>query len=167
MVDKMSGPDEEELRVRPALKWIVGVLNRHCVPYQVVGGLAARAHGARRPVVDVDLYVPFDRAAAALEALQPHVYWGPRHHADDRWDLTFLKADFGRQKLEIGDSSTRPRYFDAEAGRWEDQRVSYGGSVTMRVFGVEVEVMPKDELVRYKRHLGREVDIIDAEQLTT
>ncbi len=165
MFDEMRSPDEES-RVRPALECIVGALNRHRVPYQVVGGLAAPAHGAWRPVADVDLYVPFDRAAAALDEIRPQVYWGPERYADDRWDLTFLKGVFGGQKVELDDSSTRPRYFDAEAGRWEDQRVFYGSSVTLRVFGVEAEVMPKDELVLYKRRLGREVDIIDLEQLT-
>lgn len=167
MFDEMRGSDEEELRVRPALEWIVDALNRHRVPYQVVGGLAARAHGGRRPVVDVDLYLPFDRATAALEEIRPHIYWGPGYYLDDHWDLTYLKANFGGQKVELGDSSTNPRYFNAEAGRWEAQRVDYGSSATIRVFGVEVKVMPKDELIRYKRHLGREVDLIDVEQLTT
>lgn len=31
---------------------------------------------------------------------------------------------------------------------------------------MEIEAMPKDELVRYKRQLGREVDLIDVEELT-
>ncbi len=163
----MRRSGEEDLRVRPALGWIVDALNRYRVPYQVVGGLAARAHGARRPVFDVDLYVPFDRATAALEEIRPHIYWGPEHYVDEQWDLTYLKADFGGQKVELGNSCTHPRYFDVEAGRWEAQRVAYGSSVTIRVFGVEAEVMPKDELIRYKRRLGREVDLIDVEQLTT
>ena len=167
MFDEMRGSDEEESRVRPALEWIVDALNRHRVPYQVVGGLAARAHGARRPVVDVDLYVPFDRATAALEEIRPHIYWGPEYYLDDHWDLTYLKANYAGQKIELGDSSSNPRYFNAEAGRWEAQRVDYGRSVTIPIFGVEAKVMPKDELIRYKRHLGREVDLIDVEQLTT
>jgi hypothetical protein len=167
MFDEMLRSDAEELRVRPALEWIVEALNRYHVPYQVVGGLAARAHGARRPIVVVDLYVPFDRAANMLEEIRPHIYWGPEHYVDDQWDLTFLKANFGGQKVELGDSSTHPRYFNVEAGHWEAQRVAYESSVTIRVFGVEVEVMPKDELIRYKRRLGREVDLNDVEQLTT
>lgn len=36
----------------------------------------------------------------------------------------------------------------------------------MRVYGVEVEAMPRDELILYKRRLGWEVDLIDREHLT-
>jgi hypothetical protein len=149
------------------LAWITEGLRRHGVPHQVVGGLAARAYGARRPLADIDLYAPFDGAAGLLEEVKPFVTWGPEHHAGEEWDLTFLKIDYRGQRIELGDSSTAPRYFNHAAGRWEEQWIDYGSSVTVRVFGVEVEAMPKDELIRYKRHLGREVDLIDIEQLTS
>jgi hypothetical protein len=104
----MDHPGDEARQVGEALAWIVGVLERHGVPYQVVGGLAARAYGAVRPIVDVDLYVPFDRAGAALEEIRPNVVWGPEHHAGEDWDLTFLKVDFRGQRVELGDSSSEP-----------------------------------------------------------
>ncbi len=103
----------------------------------------------------------------ALEEIRPHIYWGPEYHVDDQWDLTYLKANFAGQIVELGDSSANPRYFNAEIGRWEAQRLDYGRSVTVHVPGVETKVMPKDEPIRYKRRLGREVDLIDVEQLTT
>jgi hypothetical protein len=59
----MDNPGDEAKKVGEALAWVAGVLERHGVPYQIVWGLAARAHGAARPVVDVDLYVPFDRGS--------------------------------------------------------------------------------------------------------
>ena len=43
--------------------------------------------------------------------------WGPEHHAGDEWDLTFLKIDYRGQRIELGDSSIGPRYFDRAAGR--------------------------------------------------
>ena len=163
----MTGPrllDEAE-SAGAALAWIVEVLERHSVPYQVVGGLAARAYGATRPILDIDLYVPFDLAGAALEEIYPHVYWGPKYYVDDCWDLTYLKADSRGQKVELGDSSSEPKFFDKGAGRWVLQRVDYGASVRVELFGVRAAVMPDEELVRYKLALGREVDLVDAEQI--
>jgi len=68
---------------------------------------------------------------------------------------------------KIGDSSTDPRYLNRATDSWEWQRIDYRKSIAVRVYGVEVEVMPKDELIRYKRRLGRKVDLIDIEQLTS
>lgn len=149
------------------LAWITEGLRQHGVTHQVVGGLAAKAHGARRPLADIDLYVPFDRAEGLLEKVKPFFTWGPERHAGGEWNLTFLKIDYRGQRIELGDSSTAPCYFNRKVGRWEEQRIDYGSSVTVGVFGIEVEAMPKDELIRYKRHLGREVDLIDIEQLTS
>jgi hypothetical protein len=159
-------PTGEATSVGAALAWIVEVFELHGVPYQVVGGLAARAYGAVRPIVDVDLYVPFELAGAALEEIRSHVYWGPEHYVDDCWDLTYLKADFRGQKVELGDSSSDPRFFDKAVGRWVPQRVHYEAGVGIELFEVRAAVMPEEELVRYKLALGREVDLSDVEQIT-
>lgn len=63
---------EDPQRIERALAWITQTLRRHEVSYQVVGGLAARAYGAHRPLLDIDIYVPFDRAASLLEEVRPY-----------------------------------------------------------------------------------------------
>jgi hypothetical protein len=161
-----SYSEEDWQRISRALAWIIERLRQHDVAYQVVGGLAARAYGAHRSLVDIDFYVPFDKATALLEEVRPFITRGPEHHTGDKWDLTYLKIEYCGQRIELGDSSTTPRYFSAASGCWKRQRIEYEDSTSVCVFGVEVEVMPKDELIRYKRHLGREVDLIDIEQLT-
>ena len=161
----MDQPGDEAKKVGEALAWIVGVLERRGVPYQVVGGLAARAYGAERPIVDVDLYVPFNRARNALEEIRPNVVWGPEHYAGEEWDLTFLKANFRGQRVELGYSSSGPRFFDRSRERMVPQRVDYDAGVRIEIFGVRAWVMPEEDLVRYKLALGRQVDLADVEQM--
>ena len=72
--------------------------------------------------------MPFELAGAALEKVRPYVVWGPEHHVDHEWDLTFLKADFRGQRVEPGDTSSDPRFFDEGAGRWVPQRIDCGAS---------------------------------------
>lgn len=156
---------EVRQRVARALMWVVGALLKHDVPYQVVGGLAARAYGAHRPLADIDLYVPFDQVGNFLRAIQPFVTWGPEHYDDETWDLTFLKINYGGQRIELGDSSTAPRFFNVRDGCWERQQIDYLNPTIVKVYGLTVEVMPKDELIRYKAALGRAVDLMDITQM--
>ena len=161
MIEGLNG--ELEQSGAGALAWITGALRRHDVPYQVVGSLAAEAH---RPLADIDLYVPFGRATNRLQEIQPFVAWGPEHYVDETWNLGFLKVDYDGQRIEFGDSSTDLRFFGATDGRWERQHIDYANSTTARVLGAEIEVMPRDELIRYKSTLGREVGLPGIDQMT-
>lgn len=125
MFDEMRGSNEEESRIRPALEWIVDALNQHSVRYQVIGGLAAKAYGARRRLVDIDIYIPFDEADSLLKEIQPYVIWGPEHYIGDEeipWDLTFLKIEYGGHRIELADSSSEPKFYDRRRRCWEEQR---------------------------------------------
>lgn len=157
--------NNEDEKIHTALSWIVEILNRHNVPYQIVGGLAAQAYGARRPLVDIDLYVPLEAATGLLEEIRPYITREPIPHLSASWDLIYLALNYQGQDIEIGDSSTNPRFFNRRDGRWEQQIIDYSRSQVMRLYGVEVNVMPQDELVSYKAMLEREVDHIDLAQI--
>jgi hypothetical protein len=63
--------NNDPTQITVALRWLVSLLERHDVPYQVVGGLAAQAYGATRPLVDFDLCIPLHQAQAALVEMRP------------------------------------------------------------------------------------------------
>lgn len=150
-----------------ALKWIGGILREQCVPFQIVGGLAAHAFGGSRPVVDIDLYAPLAEHPELLQVLAAATVWGPQHYRDETWDLVFMKLDHGRVRIEIGDSSANPQYFDQIAQRWTNQRIDFTCSTQHTVFGVQVPVIPRQELIAYKEALNRDVDLIDIAQIAT
>ena len=148
-----------------ALAWLANLLDRHAVSYQIVGGLAAHAYGATRPVVDVDLYLPLDRGQPILAEIQPYIVRQPLPHHSESWDLVYLALEYEEVYIEIGDSSTNPRFYNRIDGCWEDQRLAFEASVTATLYGVEMKVMPREELVRYKRMLDREVDHLDLAEM--
>jgi uncharacterized protein len=76
-----------------ALRWLVSLLNFHDVPYQIVGGLAAQAYGATRPLVDIDLYMPFEQSQAALAEMRPFLVRQPLPHLSQSWDLVYLALE--------------------------------------------------------------------------
>lgn len=147
-----------------ALRWIVGLLNRHQVPFQVVGGLAARAYGATRELVDIDLYIPMSRFTDISPDVAQYVVWGPTHETGARWDLIYVKIDYEGQRIEMGDSDNT-KIYDAKTQSWIKQNIEFERSQMIEVYGVVVPVIPKIQLMEYKTILSREVDQIDLSQI--
>lgn len=157
--------DSRDAQIAEALGWVVETLHQAGAPYQVVGGLAAIAHGATRPLNDIDLYAPLWDPSHDLATLRRHATWGPQRYRDDDWDLVFMKLQVAGVQVEIGDSHADPMFYDRQAARWVQQTIDFDGSVPKRIFGVEVDVMPVDDLLAYKRALGRAVDAQDVREV--
>ena len=111
-----NGGTNREARQRSAyaLAWIDEPLRRHNVPYQMVGGLTAEAYGAYRPLADIDVYVPL--ATGLFQEIRPFTTWWPERYAYETWDISFLRADYHWQRIELIDYSTDPRLFSARDG---------------------------------------------------
>lgn len=134
------------------------------MPYQVVGGLAARSYGATRPLNDIDLYVPDGDLARVATLADPFVTRKPCHHRDGHWDLTFMKLAKGLWEIELGGADTA-RYFDGRRGEWIEAEIDFSDFQLRLAEGVEIRVIPFRRLVRYKRALGRPVDLQDLREL--
>ena len=147
------------------LDWLTTLLAELAVPYQVVGGLAARAHGATRPLVDVDLYVPDEPSLARVaQAVPAHLTRAPSRHKDEYWDLEFLALLRGETRIEIAAASSA-RVWDFRAEAWAKAAIDFEASEERLVAGVPIWVMPRDQLVDHKLGLDREVDRLDIEQM--
>lgn len=161
----MGEQTREEGRVARALRWIAGVLGRANVSFQVVGGLAARAYGATRPLYDIDLYVPGGCLPEVVPLVEEHLAFGPEHVRSEHWDLVFMALEYEGQKIEIGDAAST-RIFDRQAQAWKKAVVDFSASEHFQVFGVTVPVMPYEALTAYKRCLAREVDLRDLREMS-
>ncbi len=147
------------------LNWVTRLLADLAIPYQAVGGLAARAHGSKRPLIDIDLYVP-DREALerVVEATGPRVTRAPRHQVYEHRDLVILKVSHGDWDVEIA-AADSARFRDRHTGAWREAGIRFDAGEPVEVAGVEVRVMPLPELLDYKEALGRDVDRQDVREL--
>jgi hypothetical protein len=153
-------PADDDRSAGAALAWIAGVLDDLGVPYQVVGGLAARAHGATRPLVDIDLYVPSEALEPVARAVAPHVTRPPTRHRDEHWDLAYMKLEYAGRTVEIAGADDA-RYREGDGDRWWDADIDFDASRRIGILGTEVPVMGRERLMEYKRRLDREVDRLD------
>lgn len=148
-----------------ALRWITGLLRDFGITYQVVGGLAAQCYGSTRPLVDIDLYVP-DRASLdrIASAAADRLIRAPAPHRDEHWALVFLALEWGGWKIEIA-AAEEAKVWNRKAERWESAAIQFEEGKIVAMAGIELAVMPKDTLMRYKEGLGREVDRLDLDAL--
>lgn len=131
----------------------------------VVGGLAARAHGATRPLADIDLYVPTGALATIANLVEPYVTRQPSRHVGDQWDIEFMQLEYAGQKIELG-GADEVRIAPPDSHDWIPQHVDVGSAVRMETgLGISMPVMSRDDLVAYKRVLDRDVDRTDVASL--
>lgn len=138
---------------------ILEILARHEVEYVVVGGLAAVLHGAPILTMDIDalIRVSEDNAARLLPVFA-------ELHARFRGHTAFIRPELadimaGRHLL----LTTRLGPFDVLGSigrpvhRYEDVREEIAH---LDVDGLRVPVLGLEELIRQKRAMGRDKDLI-------
>lgn len=150
--------------IQHTLAWITGILDRLEIPYQVAGGLAARCYGSERPLHDIDFYIPGSSFEKLQDKVSEYVEFGPRHYRDEHWDIIFMKLDYHGRQIEFGDAD-HTRYYDAHTEQWIREEVDFSASEMITCEGIELPVMPKQQLIDYKRRLNREVDRRDVNDI--
>ena len=69
-------------------------------------------------------------------------------------------------QIEIAESTSTPRFFNHRDGHWEHQEIHFATSTRIHLYGVDVAITPKDELLLYKAKLDRDVDHLDRELIS-
>jgi hypothetical protein len=133
---------------------LLETLERHEVPYLIVGGYAVVHAGHLRATKDLDLFVPLIAGASAR--------------------LAGALSEF--LKGEVLDTDTQAQFVRLFVGRpgavdiirklpgvtWA---AAWKGRSIGTFFGVEVPYLGIDALIRNKRAVGRYTDLADVEQL--
>jgi len=151
-------------KAKTALIWIVEVLNKHGIPYQVEGGLAANCYGSTRELADIDIFIPsfgFDKISKDVEG---YVDFGPALHTGTHWRLVYQVLDYRGQQIEICDAGNA-RYLDSANNTWIIRDIDFTEAETIEILDISTRVIPKNDLIEYKSRVNREVDIIDIEQM--
>lgn len=150
--------------IKTTLKWITNILNRLDIPYQIVGGLAAKCYGSTRPLHDIDFYVHGKEMSKLEEKLTKYIEFGPKQHQDENWDLIFMKLSYNGQQIEFGDADNT-KYFDSQSQKWIKEEINFEESNLIEFEGIKLPVMPKQNLIEYKQRLNRQVDQIDIQEM--
>lgn len=143
-----------------ALEWITGILRKYQVPFQISGGCAAKIYGSPRELNDIDIDIPEDCFGKILADVKPFVIYGPAQYKDQKWDLYLMTLNYAGQEIDIGSGDVKISTKDHK--EWTSFDTDFSKAVKKEFLGLEVSVIPKEDLIAYKKLLDgghQQVDI--------
>lgn len=152
-----------------AFLWIVNILKRHKVPYQITGGFAAKIYGSKRKLADIDIEIPEEKFDDAYDAVykdvKKFIIFAPKRYKKEGFDVFLMTLKYKGQLIDICGTRT-DKLFDKKKGKMIRAPVDLKKFTRKEVFGKNIKVVPRKELIKYKSKLQRRVDKIDIKQIT-
>ncbi|HEY0011203.1 MAG TPA: hypothetical protein VGB97_04865 [Candidatus Paceibacterota bacterium] len=151
---------------KEVLIYLIRSLEESGVEFQVSGGLAAMAYGARRPLYDIDLEIYKKDVEKVRNLFKDYITEDWNHLAEgpeDQFDLWMMTLSVRGVPVDINQvegSRVRP-----VGGAWVPQPETMHPQL-LEFEGIKLPVQDKDELIGYKRILARDTDLEDVDQIT-
>ena len=152
-------------RTKAAFTWIVGLLRKNKIPFQIFGGFAANIYGSNRALVDIDIEIPESRFSDIIPEIKRYIIEGPERYKDENFDVFYLSLIYKGQEIDICGIETQ-RLFNQKTGKWFKRNIDLTRANRKKVFSLFVPVIPRKDLISYKKKLGRDMDVQDVQALS-
>ena len=103
---------------KAAFSWIIDILKKFNIPFQITGGLAAIAHGADRPLADIDIDIPEEYFPLVKSEVKDFIQYGPAQFKDETWDLMLMTLNYKGQLIDL--SGTHIKIYNKNTKEWQD-----------------------------------------------
>lgn len=153
-----------ENKIKKALFWIVEIIEKHDIPFQIVGGLTVKAYGSPRPLVDIDIEIPEESFSKIQNEVSAYITYGPAQLKEERWDLFLMTLNYEGQEIDISGAYTT-KIYDITKKNWVALNPELSKVVPLNLYGKILPIISKEQLIAYKKILLREVDILDLQYL--
>lgn len=150
---------------KSAFVWIINILQKNEIPFQVKGGFASQLYGVKRELADIDISIPENRFDELLPDIKDFIKYGPEQYLDEEWDIKLITLKYKGQNIDIAGAFEK-KNFDKKNNKWVNTPSNFDTSVQMDVYGLKVPVISKEDLLAYKKLILRDVDIFDIEALS-
>jgi hypothetical protein len=146
--------------VANALRWIIGILHRRAIEYQMTGGFAAKLYGSPRELNDIDVDICERDFKTILPDISDYVIDGPAHYNDGKWDGEFITINYRGQRIDIGGIDSL-RITNKKRTEWIPYQRSYFDTLQIEVHGMMLKVLSPRKLIEYKKELDGKDQLID------
>ena len=142
-----------------ALHWIIGLLEKYEIQYQIAGGFAAKLYGSPRSLNDIDIDIPDNSFSAILSEITPYIIYGPARYKDGKWDCQLITLNYKGQEIDLTGSDTL-KISNKDRTKWIPLKTS-SRSLKIRVDGIDLNVIHPQDLIDYKKELDGEHQLED------
>ncbi len=147
-------------KTKEAFLWILGILKKYKISFEITGGLAARVYGSKRKLADIDIDLNEKDYKKIIKEIRPFIIFGPGRYKDKYWNLELITLKYKGQDIDL--SLIRSgKIFDSKKKKWILLVNSFHNPSLKKIYGIQVPVQNKKELISYKKILGRKVDLED------
>jgi hypothetical protein len=150
---------------KEALDWIVELLRKNKIPFEITGGLASRIYGSKRLLADIDIEVPDKSLPKVQQLTRRYIIYGPREYIDDNFDLPLMTLKYRGQVIDICGKDSE-KIFDKKKRKWISEKTNLSKANMKKIGDLIVPVVPMRDLISYKKELGRNVDKKDVRELS-
>lgn len=150
---------------KKCLLWITTILKELNIPFQISGGLAARAYGSTRELADIDIDIPENYFEILKDHVNQYIIFGPDNFKDENWGLLLMTLNYEEQEIDLG-GAYQTKVRRSLNSKWHPIAVDFSKSIILDVLGLKLPVIPKHDLLAYKKILSRPVDIADINELS-
>ena len=133
-----------------ALKWIVRILKRKKVRFNIIGGLAAYAYGSKRMLWDIDLAMKNKDFLKILPDVKEYVVEAPHYSKSKNWQCYYMELKYKGIAIEIG-GAEGAKMLDSKTGKWKKLGDGLSKPVIREVFGLKLPIISKKNLIAYKK----------------
>jgi hypothetical protein len=151
---------------KEVLTFLVQTLNSEDIVFQVSGGLAAIAHGATRPLYDIDLEIHKEDVETVRRLFKDYITedWNNDLEGDDdQFDIWMMKLEIKGVPIDI--NQVEDVYLISKTGERTLQPSAMDTEPKV-VEGITIPVLRKEPLIAYKKLLARDTDLVDIEQIS-
>jgi hypothetical protein len=118
-------------------------------------------------LIDIDFSMSYKDMKKLAKLTKNHVVEKPWKgiSSSKLWRGGYMELNYRGIAIEIGETK-KTKFIDTKSNKWETFPDGLNESVNKKVFGLIIPVMPKNNLINYKRKLGRKIDIKDIKEMT-
>jgi hypothetical protein len=147
-----------------AFHWIVKILEKKKIPFQITGGLAAKVYGSQRELADIDIDVPENEFEKILPEVKDFIIFGPARYKDESWDLWLMTLLYLEQEIDVC-GAYEVQVYDKNVEQWVWLETNFPAAQINKVFDLEVPIVSRAALIDYKLKIKREVDLADLDAI--